>query len=131
MERSELQVGDVVVRNNDKSVSEVKISGVHPRTSPIRGDSYEYSIDCLTGRFFAKDLTLIRRIGDEPPALSPIITKRVIKLDKFGIVRIDQVSDSYRGVSLSIREPGYLTAEQLREAAHILNQIAEVLEENK
>lgn len=51
-------------------------------------------------------------------------TRRQVKLDQYGIVRV-----AYGGTEVGITSGPY-TAEQLREAAHILNQIAEVLDDD-
>lgn len=66
---------------------------------------------------------------------SPIITetRRYIKEGDYGIFRVVNVSHVKGTVGLLVIPfPfGSYTAEQLREAAHTLTEIAEVLEENK
>lgn len=70
-----------------------------------------------------------------PRALSPVVTetRRYVKEGDYGILRVVNVSHVKGAVGLLLVPSsfGSYTAEQLREAAHTLNQIAEVLEENK
>lgn len=71
------------------------------------------------------------RIGSETKGRNPFvpIKRRVIpQPGKYGEVEL--VSSSDDKASVRISPAFYLTSEQLREAAHVLNQLAEILEEN-
>jgi len=65
------------------------------------------------------------------PSASPIrtITRREIVPGVYGIAKVDGMGGTNRRVGISI-DYGYTNADQLREAAHLFNQLAEVLEEN-
>lgn len=68
-----------------------------------------------------------------PAKPSPIVTKRDVKPGTYGILNVMTNIGPSNNVSIQIGAgvDGFCyTAEQLREAAHTLNQIAEVLEEN-
>lgn len=54
------------------------------------------------------------------------ITKREIKPGHYGFVEVDNVNED--GVSIWFPRNKRYQAEELREAAHVLNQIAEYLE---
>lgn len=73
------------------------------------------------------DYYLISEWQDEP---SPIrtVTRREIVAGVYGCVEVDNVNSD--GVSLWLPRNKRWSSEELREAAHILNQIAEVLQEN-
>lgn len=57
------------------------------------------------------------------------VTRREIVPGRYGIVDVGALSASRAKVATSV-EYGFTGSDQLREAAHIFNQLAEVLEEN-
>lgn len=69
------------------------------------------------------DCDLISEWKDETPSPIRTVTRREIVAGNYGIVAITKSNK----VMIAA---GYYTAEELREAAHILNQVAEVLQEN-
>lgn len=60
-----------------------------------------------------------------PPATT-LKTRRTIVPGRYGIVTVDQLPHCQIQIT-----PCYPTVDELREAAHILNQIAEIIEENE
>lgn len=66
---------------------------------------------------------LISEWQDESPSPIRTVTRREIVPGSYGVIQVHK--DGKIGMLPSVK-----SADQLREAAHILNQIAEVLEEN-
>lgn len=66
---------------------------------------------------------LISEWQDETPSPIHTVTRREIVAGKYGVVYISSANEIW----IAARKH---TPEELREAAHLLNQIAEVLEEN-
>lgn len=91
-------------------------------------DRYLASIGAKSNHMIPDEIREQRELAEakNPPAT---IKRRVIpQPGKYGEVEL--VSSSDDKASVRISPAFYLTSEQLREAAHVLNQLAEILEEN-
>lgn len=97
------------------------------------GEEFSFTVD---GKFWLDDdevceHDLVSQIGVEVVSSSAIrtVTRREIVPGKYGIVEVGEVSVSRARIATTV-EYGFTSVDQLREAANLFNQLAEVLEEN-
>lgn len=119
------KVGDVVeclvdCQDAFTKGGEYKVQSVGPDIVNVERDDSGYP-NSLMKEYF--------RLAE--PIESPVrtVTRREIVPGTYGCVEVEM--HSYGMNVVADFSGGRCTAEELREAAHILNQIAEVLEENK
>ena len=81
--------------------------------------------------FKAGDTVRHVRVNDTGNGVIRIVTRREIVPGRYGVVEIGEQAKGLAPIRISNRngELRYTTAEELREAAHVLNQIAEALED--
>lgn len=128
---NKFKVGDRVRYVHDGSFGTV--DGFNVGTIRVKCDDPAYGI-CTE---VAEDIELIQPTASASPAIRTV-TRREIVPGVYGRVEIFQsyadgdvllkVEDASRGIAYI--DGHYLNASELRETAHLFNQIAEVLEEN-
>lgn len=92
----------------------------------VEGRSYYYDGRRCRSHETAGDL--ISEWQDETPSPIRTVTRREIVPGQYGLIEVVDVDEN--GASIWLPRNGRFHSETLREMAHTLNQIAEVLQEN-